>query len=609
MRAPDFRFVSLSLLWTLTGSIGTGQVMTTITGNGSANFSGDGGPATQAAVNSPFGVAVDPGGNVYIADYGNNRVRKINASGVISTVAGCGAISVACISAGLGDGGPALAPLILGIWDVVTDSTGNYYFTDSGNARIRKVDSSGNISTVAGGGKGLGDGGAATSAQLGNPVGLAIDAAGNLYVAEVDNNRVRKISVSSGVISTIAGTGTAGFSGDGGVGTSAQLNNPHGVGVDAAGNVYIADTLNYRIRKVNTAGTITTVAGNGEVIFTKDGVAATTVALTSPWDVKPDGNGNFFISEWLGYRIRKVDASGTISTFAGTGTSGNAGDGGAATSAQLGAPNGIALDSAGNLYISDSNGNRVHKVAAPTAPAPAISANGVVNGASFAPGIVAGSWATITGTNLASLTDTWNGHIVNGALPTTLDGVTVTIGGKQAYLNYISSTQINLVVPTVNPGATPVTVTTAGGTSSTFTVTAAAYGPAFFTWPGSQAVATRQDFSFAAKAGTFAGTTTVAAKPGDVIILWGTGFGPTTPAAPSGVQVPTDQTYATSTLPTVRINSTSATVYGAALAPGYAGLYQVAIQVPSSLADGDWPLVATIGGVASPSGVVLSVKQ
>ena len=608
MRIKRSAFVPIALLGVLIARNAPAQVMTTIAGNGSANFTGDGGPASQSTVNSPFGVAVDPGGNVYIADYGNNRVRKINTAGVISTVAGCGSLTTACILVGLGDGGPALAPLVLGIWDVVTDNAGNYYFTDSGNGRIRKVDSSGIISTVAGGGKGLGDGGPATGAALGNPVGLAIDPAGNIYVAEVDNNRVRKIST-SGTITTVAGTGTAGFTGDGGTGTSAQLNNPHGVGVDGAGNVYIADTLNYRIRKVNTSGTITTVAGNGQVVGTKDGVAATTVALVSPWDVKPDGNGNFFISEWLGFRIRKVDASGTISTFAGTGTSGNAGDGGVATSAQLGAPNGIALDTAGNLYISDSNGNRVHKVSAAPPPPPGISANGVVNGASFQPGIVAGSWATIQGSNLASLVDTWNGHIVNGVLPTTLDGVTVSMGGKQAYLNYISPTQINLVVPALSPGATPVTVTTGGGASSTFTVTAAAYGPAFFTWPGAQAVATRQDFSYAVKAGTFAGTTTVAAKPGDVIILWGTGFGPTTPAAPAGVQVPSDQTYATSTPPTVSINSVSATVFGTAIAPGFAGLYQVAIQVPSSLADGDWPVVATIGGVASPSSVVLSVKH
>jgi uncharacterized protein (TIGR03437 family) len=151
-------------------------------------------------------------------------------------------------------------------------------------------------------------------------------------------------------------------------------------------------------------------------------------------------------------------------------------------------------------------------------------------------------------------------------------------------------------------------VSTSSGTSSSFTVTVAQYGPAFFPWPSSQTVATRQDFSFAVKNGTFSVATTPA-KPGDVIILWGTGFGPTVPAAPAGVQIPSDATYSTGTLPQVTINNVVATVYGAALAPGFAGLYQIAIQVPASLPDGDWPVVATIGGVSSPGGVLLSVKR
>ncbi len=243
-----------------------------------------------------------------------------------------------------------------------------------------------------------------------------------------------------------------------------------------------------------------------------------------------------------------------------------------------------------------------------SAPAPSIAANGVVNGASFQPGIVGNSWVTIQGSDLAPVTDTWANSIVDGKLPTTLDGVTVTVGGKAAYLYYISPSQINLIAPDTGTGPVPVTVTTSAGTSLTFTVASSQYGPAFFTWPGDQAVATRQDFTLAVRNGTF-GAATNAAKPGEVIILWGTGFGPTAPAAPTGVQIPANQTYLTSTLPSVSSNNVAATVYGAALAPGFAGLYQVAIQVPSSIADGDWPLIATIGGVRSPSTTVLSVRR
>ncbi len=240
---------------------------------------------------------------------------------------------------------------------------------------------------------------------------------------------------------------------------------------------------------------------------------------------------------------------------------------------------------------------------------PLISANGVVNGASFQPIIVPNSWASILGSNLASKTDDWTNSIVNGQYPTSVDGVSVTVGGKAAYIYFISPGQINLLAPDVGFGPLPLTVTTSGGTSATFTVTSNQYGPAFFGWPNGQPVATRQDFSLAVKNGTFPGVTTVPAKPGDVIILWGTGFGPTNPIAPVGGPVPSDQTYLTTTLPDVSIDNLPAMVYGAALAPLFAGLYQVAIQVPSSIADGDWPIVASIGGVQSPTGTVLSVHQ
>ena len=233
-----------------------------------------------------------------------------------------------------------------------------------------------------------------------------------------------------------------------------------------------------------------------------------------------------------------------------------------------------------------------------------------MNGASFTPGIVANSLATIQGTNLASVTDNWNTVLAAGQMPTSLDGVTVLFNGKPGYLTYISPTQINVIVPDVSAGITPVVLTN-NGTSPTglFNTTASLYGPAFFVWPGNQAVATRQDYSYAVKDGTFSGLTTVAAKPGDVLILWGAGFGPTSPAAPAGVPVPSDQIYSASSAPTITINNATATVFGAAVAPGFAGLYQVAIQVPNSLADGDWPIVATAGGVSSPTSVILSVHH
>jgi uncharacterized protein (TIGR03437 family) len=306
-----------------------------------------------------------------------------------------------------------------------------------------------------------------------------------------------------------------------------------------------------------------------------------------------------------------VDTSGNITTVAGGGNaSPNEVDGGPPTGVNVGALD-VAVDSSGNLYIY--GGNRVYRVSglssSTTTPAPAISANGVVNGASFQPGVTANSWVTIQGTNLAGQTDDWSHSIVNGALPPALDGVSVSMGGQAAYVYYISTGQLNVLAPNVPAGPVTVTVTAPGGTSASFQTTADAYGPAFFVWPGNQVVATRTDYSYAVKAGTFAGAITVAAKPGEVIVLWATGFGPTTPAAPPGVAVPSTTGYPTATLPAVTVDSIPAIVYGAALAPGSAGLYQIAIQVPPSLSDGDWPIQALIGGVLSPAGTILSVHQ
>jgi uncharacterized protein (TIGR03437 family) len=280
-------------------------------------------------------------------------------------------------------------------------------------------------------------------------------------------------------------------------------------------------------------------------------------------------------------------------------------------------PGTLIQASDGNLYVAgsfvaDPGQGQIFELSFASPDTPAIaSTGGVLNGASFQPGISSGSWITVSGTNLSTQTGTWANSITNGALPTTLDGVSVMVGNQPAYIEYVSPTQINALAPNVAPnvpaGSVPVTVTNTNGTSPAVMADVAAVSPAFFQW-GTYAVATRQNFSLAVKNGTFAGTTTVPAKPGDVIILWGTGFGPTSPSAPAGAETPSTTTYNTATAVSVTVGGKPATVYGAALAPGYAGLYQIAIQIPA-LSNGDYPVVATINGAQSPATTMITVQQ
>jgi uncharacterized protein (TIGR03437 family) len=278
-------------------------------------------------------------------------------------------------------------------------------------------------------------------------------------------------------------------------------------------------------------------------------------------------------------------------------------------------PQGLVQANDGNLYGTASKGGAYSAgvafelALASSTISPVISqTDGVVSGASFQAGIAPDSWITIFGTNLSSVTDTWAHAIVNGNLPTSLDGVSVSVGGKPAYIAYISPTQINALAPDVGTGAVQVTVTNSAVTSAPVSAVTQTVEPAFFQW-GSYAVATHLDYSPAVKNGTLSGVATVAATPGETIILWGTGFGPTTPPAPSGVEVPSSVTYYAANTVTVTVGEVAATVYGAALAPGYVGLYQVAIQVPASLPNGDYPVAAAILGAESPSTTLITVQD
>jgi len=583
-------FYPLALLF-IHASLGFGQPTIKLIAGGNANSPlGDGGPAVNAFIGQVGNITVDPAGNLYIWDATDSRVRKVNTAGIISSVtATIGQLKEIGRTGGLG-----------------TDSAGNLYIGDTQAYLVRKVDPSGVMTTIAGNGTaGISgnnnSGSQATSVPICSPSGVVADRAGNVYFGSSICGTVRKVDT-SGVLTTFAGNGSPSF-----------LATPGALAIDSAGNLYACDNgVGTRVYKVTSSGAITIIAGNGTSGFSGDGGPATSAQLFEARAVAVDGAGNVYIADTGNLRVRRVDTSGIITTVAGgPNSSPNEVDSGPPTGVNVGALD-VAVDSSGNLYIY--GGNRVYKVsglASSTSPAalPAISSNGVVNGASFQPGVTANSWVTITGTNLAGQTDDWSHSIVNGALPTALDNVKVTMGGKPAYVYFISPGQLNVLAPDVPAGPLSVTVTTGAGASTAFSTTASAYGPAFFLWPGSQVVATRQDYSYAAKAGTFAGATTVPAKPGDVVVLWATGFGPTIPAAPSGVAVPASGGFATASAPTVTVNNVAATVYGAALAPGSAGLYQIAIQVPSTLGDGDWPIQASIGGVLSPAGTILSVHQ
>ncbi len=330
-----------------------GGIITTIAGTGTCCYSGDGGPATSAQIQNPQSLAFDSAGNLYLAD-GSVRVRQISPSGIITTVAGNGNC---CFG---GDGGPATSAQLSGVQGVALDAAGNLYIADN-SSHIRRV-SDGIITTIAGNGiyNYSGEGPVATS-QLGGPRKVALDSSGNLYIAESNNNRIRKITP-GGTVSTVAGNGICCYSGDGGPATSAQFNQPQGVAVDASGNIYISDYFNNRVRMVSPAGIITTIAGNGNYGYSGDGSAATNAQLRDPAGLARDAAGNIYVADSQNNVVRKFSVGGNISTFAGNGSSGFSGDGNAATSAKLNNPNALAFDTAGNLYIADTNNYRVRKV-------------------------------------------------------------------------------------------------------------------------------------------------------------------------------------------------------------------------------------------------------
>jgi uncharacterized protein (TIGR03437 family) len=591
-------------------------VINTVMGSSTATLLGDAGPANAAELSNPIGLWFDSSHNLYIADSGFNRVREVTGgtgTGKINTLAGNGT------PAWSGDGGLATSANLYAPFKAILDSSGNLYISDVANQVIRMVNkSTGNISTFAGTNccyGFAGDGGPANAAVLNHPVGLAFDSSGNLYIGDSNNNRIRMVSP-SGIITTVAGNGNPGSAGDGGPAINAELNSPFGIAFDPYGNLYIADGGNNRIRVLMTNGTITTVAGNGKAGYSGDMIPATTAELNNPYDVAFDPYGNLYIADTNNFRIRKVNTNGIIWTVGGGTGAGYSGDGFIGTNSKLGFPAGVVVDSSNDVYIADSTNNVIREL---TPYPPSVNSGGVLTASAFGGfnSVAPGSWIEIYGNDLSFSNRSWTtADFTGGGLtaPTTLDGVTVTIGGQPAYIDYISGGQLNVQVPySVAPGLQQLSVTTAAGAAlQTTTVLVNALQPGMFAPPsfkvgGFQYVGALfpDGVTYAMPPGEVAGITSRRASPGDIVTLYGVGFGPVTPNIPAGQIV-----KLSNSLPgfQISIGGTPATVMYAGLAPNTIGLYQFNVVVPNVSPSDTASVTFSIGGVSGTQALHIAVQ-
>ena len=501
-----------------------------------------------------------------------------------------------------GDGGTPTAAQLNAPQGVAVDTAGNVYVADTQNHKIRKI-SGGVISTFAGNGTPgfSGDGGAATAAALSYPFGVAADVAGNVFIAEFGNSRVRKVDT-NGIITTFAGTGVNGYNGDGGAAVNAQLNGPQAVAVDLPGNVYIADTANNRVRMVTRDGTIGTIGGNGLAGYAADGVQAVSTQVGNPTGVAVDQFGNVYVAD-ANARVRKIYPSGIIATIGGTGVRGYSGDGGAATAGTLNGPSGLAVDANGNVYVADSVNNAVRLL---QLGGFGLTVSAVVNGASAQTGPASpGAVIVIYGSGLGPDQLTQFQPTRGGFVPTTVAGTSVLINGAQAPVLYTSAGQVAAVVPFATSGPlAQLFVQYQGQSSAGFNLSVATVSPGLFTQNGSGtglAAAINQDGSLNGAAHP--------AKAASYVSLYLTGAGQTNPGG-------TDGHLATVPLPlpiapvTVTIGGKPATVQYSGAAPGLVeGLTQVNAQVPAGLTPGNVPVVVQVGASSTQPGVTIAVSN
>ena len=546
--------------------------------------SGNNLPATETALLALRGLTVDATGNLLISDTIDNRVRKVSPAGIITSIAGSGLYGATT------SGVPATATAIGNPVGLTYDASGNLYIGAGYGATVYRVSTADIITRIAGGGGGgfSGDNGPAVDARMLAPAGIAVDAAGNLYITDTDNNRIRRVSP-AGIITTFAGSGVAGFSGDNGSAAVAQLFQPRDIALDAAGNLYVADTGNFRIRKVTPGGTITTIAGNGASTFAGDGGPATDAQIVAN-AIALDKQGNLFVAGSA--RVRKVNlATGIISTAAGNGTLGFSGDGALSTNAAINGIVAMAADADGSVYLSDNGNLRVRKLT----PAQ-IVAEGVANGGTLRAGAVApGEIISIFGFDLGPASPRGLQLDSSGKVATQVGGTQVLFDGVPGPLTYVSSGQVNVIVPYGVAGAstTRVQVMYQGKATNTITLPVTASSPGIF-------AITNQDGQL--------NTPSNGAAAGSVLILYATGEGQTSPPGADGA-VSNGPTYPKPVLPvTVTIGNQAGIVQYAGAAPGFvSGVLQVNVQLPTGLR-GTQALQLRIGTATTPAGTNITIR-
>jgi uncharacterized protein (TIGR03437 family) len=572
-------------------------------GTGQAGYEGDNGAASNAKLNFPMAITRAANGTLYIADTFNHRIRTVQPDGIIRSIVGTGNSGFS------GDTATAAASAISSPYGVAVDSAGNLYFSDTRNNIVRRVSSTGTMTRFAGTGAAgyRGDGEPAVNAWIRTPTGVAVDAAGNVYFSDTANNRVRKV-LTNGQIGTFAGTGQASYAGDGGLATEAALWGPTALALDSAGNLYIADTFNHCIRKVDTLGVITTVAGDGLPGFSGDGGPATKARLNTPRGVSVDAAGNIWIADTYNNRIRVVTENGVIQTVAGSGFFGNFAGEIPANLAEFRYPRAVLPAENGTLLVLDSDNHRIMRLT-PQPQAPMVNGDGVLSLSAFGGFRAAarGGWLEIYGSNLALGTRAWSAlDFDNGKAPTSLSGTSVTIGGQPAFVAYVSPGQVNVQVPDSLPAGThDLVVHTPLGSSAPYRITVHETLPGLFAPPewreqGRQYVGALQ------ADGSLAGNASHPLRPGDIVTLYGIGFGPVAPNLAAGEPA----RGANSVVLPLRVyfGDTPAAVAYAGLAPGTLGLYQISVVVPAVPGSDAIPLRLELNGAPASQTLFTAVR-